>query len=74
MEDKIVSRQLKSISRTAPIALKMASELIDLASSTTLKEGLGKELDNLEEIFSTKDALEGLSALIEGRKPTYQNQ
>ena len=74
VEDKIVSRQLKSISRTAPIALKMASELIDLASSTTLKEGLGKELDNLEEIFSTKDALEGLSALIEGRKPAYQNQ
>ena len=52
----------------------MASELIDLASSTTLREGLGKELDNLEKIFSTKDALEGLSALIEGRKPAYQNQ
>jgi hypothetical protein len=30
-------------------------------------------LENLEKIFSTDDALEGLSALIEGRKPTYQN-
>ena len=31
------------------------------------------ELGKLEAIFSTDDALEGLSALIEGRKPTYQN-
>ena len=34
---------------------------------------LSQELGNLEGIFSTNDALEGLSALIEGRKPTYQN-
>ena len=72
-EDKLVSRQLKSLSRTAPIALRMASELIDAAGSTELMTGLNQELDNLEAIFSTSDALEGLSALIEGRKPTYQN-
>ena len=72
-EDKLVSRQLKSLSRTAPIALRMASELIDAAGSTELSDGLSQELGNLEAIFSTDDALEGLSALIEGRKPTYQN-
>ena len=72
-EDKMVSRQLKSLSRTAPIALRMASDLIDAAGTTELTAGLGQELDNLETIFSTNDALEGLSALIEGRKPTYQN-
>ncbi len=72
-EDKMVSRQLKSLSRTAPIALRMASDLIDAAGTTELKAGLNQELDNLEAIFSTNDALEGLSALIEGRKPTYQN-
>ena len=72
-EDKIVSRQLRSLSRTAPIALQMASDLIDAAAETTLKQGLSQELDNLEKIFSTSDALEGLSALIEGRKPAYQN-
>jgi len=73
IEDKNVSRQIKSISRTAPIALKMASDLIDLSDSTSLEVGLGKELERLEDIFSTDDALEGLSALIEGRKPTYKN-
>ena len=72
-EDKLVSRQLKSLSRTAPIALRMASDLIDAADSTELEVGLSQELGNLEGIFSTSDALEGLSALIEGRKPTYQN-
>jgi len=73
LEDKNVARQMKSLSRTAPIALSMASDLIDAAGETELPAGLSKELANLEAIFSTADALEGLSALIEGRKPTYQN-
>ena len=72
-EDKLVSRQMKSLSRTAPIALRMASDLIDAAGATELSDGLSQELGKLEDIFSTDDALEGLSALIEGRKPTYQN-
>ena len=72
-EDKLVSRQMKSLSRTAPIALRMASDLIDAAGATELSDGLSQELGKLEAIFSTDDALEGLSALIEGRKPSYQN-
>ena len=72
-EDKAVSRQMKSLSRTAPIALSLANDLINAAGNTNLSDGLGQELGNLETIFSTDDALEGLSALIEGRKPTYQN-
>ena len=72
-EDKTVARQLKSLSRTAPIALSMASGLIDSTASTSLAVGLQMELDQLTDIFSTKDSLEGLSALIEGRKPTYTN-
>ena len=72
-EDKNIARQMKSLSRTAPIALKMASDLIDATSETDLSVGLQMELDRLTEIFSTKDSLEGLSALIEGRKPGYSN-
>ena len=73
-QDRNVSRQLKSLSRTAPIALSMASALIDESANTSLSEGLQLELDRLTEIFSTADSLEGLSALIEGRKPTYTNE
>tara|TARA_B100001250_G_scaffold413712_1_gene448759 strand:+ start:650 stop:2740 length:2091 start_codon:yes stop_codon:yes gene_type:complete len=72
-EEKMVSRQLKSLKFTAPIALTMASELIDITKSTSLEQGLDAELSKLTEIFSTQDALEGLSALIEGRRPTYNN-
>ena len=72
-EEKNVARQMKSLSRTAPIALKMASDLIDATMDTDLSVGLQMELDQLTEIFSTKDSLEGLSALIEGRKPGYTN-
>jgi enoyl-CoA hydratase / 3-hydroxyacyl-CoA dehydrogenase len=72
-DDKTVSRQLKSLSRTAPIALTMASDLIDATAQSDLSTGLQLELDRLTDIFSTQDSLEGLSALIEGRKPSYSN-
>ncbi|MEE3318953.1 MAG: enoyl-CoA hydratase/isomerase family protein, partial [Candidatus Thermoplasmatota archaeon] len=69
--DKVVSRQLKSLSRAAPIALSMANDLLNAAADSDLKTGLEGELEGLEEIFRTTDALEGLSALIEGRRPNY---
>ena len=72
-EDPLVMRQMKQLSRTAPIALKMAEKLIEATSDTNLNEGLSMELSQLHEIFGTSDALEGLSALIEGRRPTYSN-
>lgn len=68
------SRQIKQISRTAPIALRMASDLIDVAASTNLEDGLAAELQNLEDIFATKDAYEGLSSLIQGRRPEYRDE
>jgi enoyl-CoA hydratase/3-hydroxyacyl-CoA dehydrogenase len=71
--DKAVSRQLKSLSRAAPIALSMANDLLDVAAGSNLKAGLESELGGLEEIFGTSDALEGLAALIEGRRPNYTN-
>jgi ethanolamine utilization protein EutQ (cupin superfamily) len=49
----------------------MASDLIDATEGSSLAAGLQMELDGLDAIFSTADALEGLSALIEGRRATY---
>ena len=72
-DDKAVSRQLKSLSRAAPIALSMASDLLDSAAGSDLESGLERELEGLEVIFGTTAALEGLSALIEGRRPSYSN-
>jgi len=73
-EDANVSRQLKSLSRAAPVALRIASDLLsDVRGGSSLEEGLKLELDRLEEIFGTDDAEEGLSALIEGRRPKYNS-
>ena len=74
-QDKMVSIQLKSLSRTAPIGLSMASNLLDDAVLTgdDLQQGLDLELERLSEIFASSDALEGLSALIQGRRPNYTN-
>ena len=72
-EEKTVSRQLKNLKFTAPIALSMASDLIDATATNSLQDGLDLELSKLHDIFATNDALEGLSALIEGRRPTYNN-
>tara|TARA_B100000941_G_C28445488_1_gene522073 strand:- start:286 stop:1179 length:894 start_codon:yes stop_codon:yes gene_type:complete len=74
-EDKMVSRQLKSLSRTAPIALSMSSDLLNDAVLTgdNLQQGLALELERLDDIFASTDALEGLSALIQGRRPNYTN-
>ena len=49
----------------------MANDLLNAAADSDLKTGLEGELEGLEEIFRTTDALEGLSALIEGRRPNY---
>ena len=73
-EDPHVARQLKALSRAAPLALRTSSILLEQAIATgdDLSAGLQKELDQLEPTFDTNDALEGLSALIEGRRPEYK--
>ena len=55
--------------------MRIADDLLNQAVETgeDLDAGLEKELSNLDAIFQSKDALEGLSALIEGRRPTYTN-
>ena len=68
-EDRNVARQLKSLSRAAPVAVRIANNLLDAALETDLESGLALELDALPEIFGTKDAREGLTALVEGRRP-----
>jgi enoyl-CoA hydratase/3-hydroxyacyl-CoA dehydrogenase len=60
-DDPLVARIATTISRKAPLALKYANQIIDRGFEKTLKEGLKEELAFLNEIFSTKDALTGLT-------------
>ena len=51
----------------------MVEELTKIASESDLDTGLQAELTRLEAIFSSADALEGLSALLERRRPDYRD-
>ncbi len=57
---------VKTISFKAPVALRLADKLIDEA------KGCESELDYLGEIFSTSDALLGLSSI--GKKVAYEGK
>jgi enoyl-CoA hydratase/3-hydroxyacyl-CoA dehydrogenase len=64
-------KQAKGITRKAPIAMKMAMDLIDQGSKLDLQDGLQLELDGLKSIFVTQDARTGLSSILSGQKPSY---
>jgi len=64
--DDLAAKTVKIVSYKAPIALKIVNEIIDQQAGKSMKDAVEIELGRLEEIFSTDDALEGLSSL--GRK------
>jgi enoyl-CoA hydratase/3-hydroxyacyl-CoA dehydrogenase len=71
--DEALGKAMKRVGFKAPIALRLAGKLIESGASVPLQEGLAMELAHLEEIFSTKDAYEGLSTL--GKKaPVFQGR
>ena len=69
-------RQSKFIVRNAPVSIKMASELIDIANQSREDPtvGLQSELDGLDTIFSTKDALTGLKGVLSGKRVQFSGE
>jgi enoyl-CoA hydratase/3-hydroxyacyl-CoA dehydrogenase len=68
-----LDKSAKKVGFKAPLACQVADDLVKLAATTTIDEGLAAELSNLGRIFSTKDAFEGLSSL-GVRRPTFRGQ
>jgi enoyl-CoA hydratase/3-hydroxyacyl-CoA dehydrogenase len=66
-EDTRIASARRKLESKAPIALRIASELIDRGEALPLDQALGLELERVSEIFSTADAHEGLSSI--GRRP-----
>ena len=60
-EDPLAAKTAKTIASKAPLSLKFANQIVDEGYEKPLKEGLKEELAHLHEIFSTKDALTGLT-------------
>ena len=69
-------RQSKFIGRNAPVSVKMASELIDIANNSREDPtaGLQSELDGLDTIFSTRDALMGLKGVLSGERVQFSGE
>jgi len=70
--DKMIERALKRIATKSPHALLAAEKLLDTGARMDLDAGLDMELDALKEVFLHADALEGMQALLENRRPEFQ--
>jgi len=72
-DDEKLAKAAKPVRFKAPIALRLSEQLIDEGLKGTLEAGLERELEHLVEIFSTEDALEGLSSLGR-RRPEFKGR
>jgi enoyl-CoA hydratase/3-hydroxyacyl-CoA dehydrogenase len=64
--EDLAAKTAKIIGYKAPLALKLANEIINAQAGLSMADAVEVELGRLSEIFSTADALEGLSSA--GRK------
>lgn len=69
--DARVERAVKRMGQKSPHALACAERVFAEAAPLPLSEGLEVELRGLEQVFMHPDALEGMSALLEGRRPVF---
>lgn len=61
----------ETIATRGPVAVREAKAVLDLADEVPLDEGLARELDASERVFSSADMLEGAQAFFEKRDPRF---
>jgi len=66
------AKMAKILSKKAPLALAAAEGILRAGEAKPLAEGLADELSGMAKMFKTADAMEGLSALVERRRPEYK--
>lgn len=64
----------ETIASRGPLAVREAKQAIDMAGDMTLDEGLARELDASERVFSSSDMLEGAQAFFEKRDPRFTGE
>ncbi len=62
-EDPLVAETAAILAGNAPIAVRLANTIIDSGYGVSLAEGLRHELAHLDEIWTSKDALTGLTSV-----------
>ncbi|ANM31775.1 hypothetical protein ABI59_22760 [Acidobacteria bacterium Mor1] len=71
--DAKLQKTVGKVAHKAPIALRLAGEMIEEGAKGSLDDGLAMELGKLTEIFATEDAYEGLSSLGR-RRPEFHGR
>ena len=59
---ELAGKVVKTLGYKAPLALRIADEIVDQQAGRPMREAVEIELGRLKDIFSTADALEGLSS------------
>src|SRR5919201_5967913 len=67
-------RVAAAIASKAPVATRLAKELVDHAYETTLAAGIADERKALYLAFASEDAKEGLTAFVDKRKPEFRGR
>ena len=71
---QVTMEMAKTIASRGPVAVREAKKALDLAGDVPLDEGLARELDASERIFSSEDMLEGARAFFEKRQPRFEGE
>ncbi|MGE5256141.1 MAG: enoyl-CoA hydratase/isomerase family protein, partial [Hyphomicrobiales bacterium] len=68
---ELAGKLAKTLGYKAPLALRIANEVVDRQANLSMREAVEAELGRLKEIFATADALEGLSS-VGRRRPEFK--
>jgi 2-(1,2-epoxy-1,2-dihydrophenyl)acetyl-CoA isomerase len=61
----------RTLAKKAPIAMQTILDTVTRGLDTNIDEGLKIELEAVQQVQKTKDAREGMAALIEKREPVF---
>ena len=64
----------ETVASRGPLAVREAKRALDIAGDAPLDEGLAKELDASERVFSSEDMVEGAKAFFEQRPPEFTGE
>jgi enoyl-CoA hydratase/3-hydroxyacyl-CoA dehydrogenase len=70
---ELAGKVVKILGYKAPLALRIADEIIDQQAALPMRAAVEIELGRLKDIFSTADALEGLSS-VGRRRPEFKGE
>jgi enoyl-CoA hydratase/3-hydroxyacyl-CoA dehydrogenase len=70
---ELAGKVLKALGYKAPLALRIADEIVDRQVGLPTREAIEVELGRLKDIFATADALEGLSS-VGKRRPEFKGR